>query len=133
MALAALTLSNDPFGVLSYMMRLAAFTSCSALPLDCGYSTDDKWCFTPHLDKNSLNASEFSCGPPSELNCSGAPLTVISDQRTEGSACALSWTKMVNANPTAESVHNSQIIMSCYTEEAPTYLLKGPLWRKGQY
>ena len=49
------------------MMHFAAFTPRSALLLDGGYSTDDKLCFTPHLAKNSLNAVEFSCGPPSEL------------------------------------------------------------------
>ena len=72
--LAALSLSNDPLReVLSYMMRFAAFKPSSAVPFDCGYSADDEWCFTPHLHKNSLIAVEFSCGPPSKLNCSGAP------------------------------------------------------------
>ena len=55
MALAALSLSNNLLGgVLSYMMRFAAFMPRSALPLDCGYSADDKWCFTPHLYKKLL-------------------------------------------------------------------------------
>jgi len=49
MALPNFSVSIDPFDVLSDIIRLAAFTPSSALPLDWGYSAEDKRWWTPQL------------------------------------------------------------------------------------
>ena len=73
-AAAALSLSREPSDdMLSIMILFAVFTASSALPLDWGYSADDKWCFTPCFDRNDFRAVEVNCGPPSVLISSGIP------------------------------------------------------------
>ena len=53
-ARATLSLSSEPLGeTLLWIIRFAAFTAASALPLDCGYATDDSRCFTFHAVRKS--------------------------------------------------------------------------------
>ena len=50
MALATLSLSNEPWGsVLPLTILLVVFTSSSTLPLDWGYATEDSVGFTHHV------------------------------------------------------------------------------------
>ena len=56
-----------------WLSSLQFFTASSARPLDWGYATEDRLCFTPHIWRNSWNAVEVNGWPPSVLISSGVP------------------------------------------------------------
>ena len=74
MARAALSLSREPWAsVFPLTILFAVFTASSARPLDWGYVTEDRLCFTPHVWRNPWNAVEVNGWPPSVLISSGVP------------------------------------------------------------
>ena len=74
-------------------MRFAVFTASSALPLDLGYSADDKRCFTPppHFDRNIFRAVEVNCDHPPVLISSGMPSAMKRAHNNDINELLVTW------------------------------------------
>ena len=92
MARAALSLSREPWvSVLPLTILFAVFTASSARPLDWGYATEDRLCFTPHVWRNSWNAVEVNGWPPSVLISSGVPYVWNSCRQMDINFDVVAW------------------------------------------